>query len=122
MPDMATRLLIVDDHASFREAARGLLEQEGYEVVGEAADGEAALEAVRELRPDVVLLDVQMPGIDGFEVIERLRAQGDPPAIVMISNRDRVDYGGLVEHSGARGFIGKLDLSGPALDAMLSGS
>jgi CheY-like chemotaxis protein len=68
------------------------------------------------------LLDVQMPGTDGFEVAERLRAESDPPAIVMISNRDRADYGGLVERSGAQGFIGKVHLSGPLLDAVLSGA
>ncbi|MEA2294096.1 MAG: hypothetical protein QOE86_1735 [Solirubrobacteraceae bacterium] len=116
---MATTLLIVDDHASFRTAARRLLERHGYRVVGEAADGSAALEAARELRPDVVLLDVQLPDIDGFEVAARLSAAGRPPAIVMVSSRDGEDFGGLVEQSGARGFIPKYALSGPAMDAAL---
>jgi DNA-binding NarL/FixJ family response regulator len=115
-------LLIVDDSAAFRTAARKLLEQDGYRVVGEARDGEAALAAARELRPDVVLLDVGMPGIDGFEVAQRLSADPEPPAIVMVSSRDGADYGRLVAQSGARGFIGKLDLSGPALAAVLNGS
>jgi DNA-binding NarL/FixJ family response regulator len=119
---MAMTLLIVDDHTSFRAAARKLLERHGYRVVGEAGDGDAALEAVRELRPDVVLLDVQMPGIDGFEVAAQLNAASSPPAIVMVSSRDGEDFGGLVEQSGARGFIPKHGLSGPALDAVLSGS
>ena len=118
---MPTTLLIVDDHPAFRAAARRLLEQDGYSVVGEAGDGTAALAAVRELRPDVVLIDVQMPGLDGFEVAARLTAE-DGPAVVMVSSRDGADFGRLVEQSGARGFIGKLDLSGPALDALLNGS
>jgi DNA-binding NarL/FixJ family response regulator len=117
---MAMTLLIVDDHTAFRAVARKLLARHGYEVVGEAGDGEAALAAVQELRPDVVLLDVQMPGIDGFEVAARLNAAGSPPAIVMVSSRDGEDFGGLIERSGARGFIPKHDLSGNALDAALA--
>ena len=113
-------LLIVDDHASFRSVARKVLEHHGWVVIGEAGDGESALDAVRELRPDVVLLDVQMPGIDGFEVASRLTANGDSPAVVMISSRDREEFGDLVEKSGARGFIPKHDLSGPALAAILA--
>jgi len=117
---MARTLLIVDDHTAFREVARKLLERHGYEVVGEAGDGEAALAAVRELRPDVVLLDVQMPAIDGFEVAARLNAGSCPPAIVMVSTRDGEDFGGLIEQSGARGFIPKHALPGSALDAALA--
>jgi DNA-binding NarL/FixJ family response regulator len=117
---MPVSVLIVDDHAAFRAAARQLLERHGYDVVGEAADGPAALAAAAELRPDVVLLDVQMPGIDGFEVAARLRAAARPPAIVMASSRDRDEFGGLVEGSGAQGFIPKHALSGPALDAVLT--
>ena len=73
-------VLIVDDHASFRATARQLLEAEGYEVVGEAADGASALEAVARLRPDVVLLDVQLPDMDGFEISRRLCGNGCEPA------------------------------------------
>ena len=113
-------LLIVDDHASFRTVARKVLELHGYDVVGEARDGESAIEAVRELRPQVVLLDVQMPGIDGFEVAARLNAAGDAPAIVFVSSRDVEEFGTLVADSGARGFIAKHDLSGPALEALLA--
>jgi len=112
-------VLIVDDHARFRSIARKLLEHHGYRVVGEAGDGESALEAVRELRPDVVLLDVQMPGIDGFEVATRLNAGDDAPAIIIVSSRDRIDFGTLIAESGARGFIAKDDLSGPALAQLL---
>lgn len=113
-------LMIVDDHRSFRNAARRVLESAGFEVVGEAVDGESALEAISRLRPDVVLLDVQLPGIDGFEVAARLTANGDAPAIVMTSSREGSDFGPLVERSGARGFIHKADLSGPAISAVLA--
>ena len=113
-------VLIVDDHSAFRTAARKLLERHGYRVVGEAGDGESALAAVRDLRPDIVLLDIQMPDIDGFEVASRLEAASSPPAVVMVSSRDREDFGDLIERSGARGFIPKHALSGAALDAQLA--
>jgi len=113
-------LMIVDDHRSFRDAARRVLESAGFEVIGEAADGESALDAIAELRPDVVLLDVQLPGIDGFEVAARLTANGSTPAIVMTSSREGADFGPLVEQSGARGFVHKADLSGTAISAVLA--
>ncbi len=74
---MPTSVLIVDDHPSFRLSARRMLEAYGYTVVGEAEDGERALAAAEELKPDLVLLDVQLPDIDGFEVAERLAAAGE---------------------------------------------
>ena len=117
---MATRILIVDDHPSFRSAARRLLEAEGYEVVGEEADGEAGVGAVATLRPDMVLLDVHLPGIDGFEAASRITAAGDGPAVVMTSSRDGADFGPLVRSSGARGFVAKHELSGAALHALLA--
>jgi DNA-binding NarL/FixJ family response regulator len=116
---VATSVLIVDDHPSFRSSAHMLLEAEGFEVVGESSDGESALEAVRELRPDVVLLDVQLPGIDGFEVTRRLRANGERPVVILVSSRDSGDYGCLAEESGALGFVAKAELSGEALEALL---
>ncbi|HEX4735689.1 MAG TPA: response regulator transcription factor [Thermoleophilaceae bacterium] len=117
---MPRTVLIVDDHASFRRIASKLLALHGYDVVGEAADGEAGLEAARLLRPDLVLLDVQLPGIDGFEVATRLSANGDSPAIVMVSSRDAEDFGDLIARSGARGFIAKDDLSEASLEAVLA--
>jgi DNA-binding NarL/FixJ family response regulator len=118
---VAHTVLIVDDHPSFRATARMLLELEGYEVVGEAPDGLSAVEEARRLQPDLVLLDVNLPDIDGFEVASRLTANGDSPTIVLCSSRDGSDFGPLVERSGARGFISKADLSGASLAALLEG-
>jgi DNA-binding NarL/FixJ family response regulator len=117
---MATTVLIVDDHPSFRASARMLLEAEGYEVVGEAEDGETALEVAALLRPDLVLLDVQLPGLDGFDVSRRLVAGNPAPAVILVSSRDGSDYGSLAGDSGARGFIPKAELSGRGL-ATLAG-
>jgi DNA-binding NarL/FixJ family response regulator len=116
---MAASVLIVDDHAGFRATARRLLGSEGYAVVGEAADGAAALAAAADLRPDVVLLDVQLPDLDGFEVASRLARAGTRAAVVLVSSRDGDDYGSLASESGARGFIAKSDLSGAALEELL---
>ena len=116
---MATSVLIVDDHPSFRATARALLEAEGLTVVGEAEDGEGAIEGWRELRPDVVLLDIQLPDLDGFEVARRLSANGSAPAIVLVSSRDASDYGDLITTCGARGFVAKDELTGAALRALL---
>lgn len=115
-----TTVLIVDDHDGFRMTARALLEAEGFDVVGEAATGVAGLRAAGELHPDVVLLDVQLPDFDGFEVAARLRARnGDGPDVVLTSSRDASEYGALVEQSGARGFVPKGELSGAALTALI---
>lgn len=113
-------VLIVDDHPSFRASARMLLQAEGFDVVGEAQDGASALAAVAELRPDVVLLDVQLPDMDGFDVAARLTENGDGPAVVLVSSRDGSDFGVLVDSSGARGFIPKAELSGSRIAALLA--
>ena len=112
-------VLIVDDHAGFRGTARTLLELEGFDIVGEAASVAEALECAAQLLPDVVLLDVQLPDGDGFEVASRLRANGHRPIVVLTSSRDVSEYGNLVEDSGARGFVPKAELSGPSLAALL---
>ena len=117
--DMRPTLLIVDDHAGFRALARRLLGSGGFNVVGEAADGRAAVTAARELRPDVVLLDIQLPDIDGFEVLARLRDGSAGPAVVLTSTRDRADYGQRVDRSGASGFVPKAELSGAAVLAVI---
>jgi DNA-binding NarL/FixJ family response regulator len=113
-------VLIVDDHQSFRDLARRMLERAGYDVVGEAEDGAGALEAVSRLRPSVVLLDVQLPDIDGFAVSERLAALAQPPTIVLVSSRDASAYRRRLAGSPARGFIAKGDLTGPALTALVT--
>ncbi len=112
-------VLIVDDHPSFRVTARALLEAEGFAIVGEAEDGASAIEAARRLRPQIVLLDIQLPDTDGFDVAARLISNGNSPAIVLTSSRDASEFGALVERSGARGFIPKAELSGARLAALL---
>jgi DNA-binding NarL/FixJ family response regulator len=115
------RVLIVDDHPSFRATARVLLEAEGFTVVGEASDGASAISEIDRLRPDVVLLDVGLPDFDGFDVCERLDGcPGTPPAVILVSSRDLADFGSLVSRSGARGFVPKAELSGERLEALLS--
>lgn len=115
-----TTVLIVDDHPACRIAVRQLLENEGFQVVGEAADGAAAIDAARALQPEVVVLDVQLPDTDGFSVAERLTSKDGGPAVVLMSSREAKDFGPLVAQSGARGFIPKAELSGEALNALIS--
>ena len=115
-------VLIVDDHPGFRGWARAVLQAEGFGVVGEAADGAAAIQAVGALRPDVVLLDIQLPDMNGFEVAERLRGNGAGGRVVLISSRDAVDYGTRIATSPAAGFLAKVDLTGAALAALLDGT
>ncbi len=117
---MGRSVLIVDDHAGFRSWARALLNAHGYRVVGEAADGRTAVREAARLNPDVVLLDVHLPDIDGFEVARQLRG-GMRPSVVLVSSRDPADFGDRVRASGVRGFVAKADLSGPALEAIIDG-
>ncbi len=112
-------VLIVDDHPSFRTSARAVLEAEGFDVVGEAEDGASGLDAAAKLAPQLVLLDVHLPDIDGFEVAARLTAGGGGPAVALVSSRDSSDFGPLVSRSGAKGFIPKAELSGAAHRALL---
>jgi DNA-binding NarL/FixJ family response regulator len=112
---VSSTVLIVDDHADFRAFARALLVAGGFDVVGEAADGAAALSEARALKPDVVLLDIQLPDIDGFVVCDQLAADRDAPAVVLTSTRDASTYRRRLSHSRARGFIPKAELSAPAL-------
>jgi DNA-binding NarL/FixJ family response regulator len=105
------RILIVDDDQRFRAIARALLQAEGFDVVGEADHGEAGLAAARELGPEIVLLDIHLPDIDGIEVARRLTAQEGCPAVVLTSTRDASDYGPELTRSGARGFVPKDELS-----------
>jgi two-component system chemotaxis response regulator CheY len=112
-------VVIVDDHSGFRVQARKLLERMGYRVVGEAATGSEALGEVRRLKPDVVLLDIQLPDIDGITVAASLTSAPPAPAVVLVSARDPVDYGSRLDSCGALGFIAKPDLSADSLMALL---
>ena len=114
----AASILIVDDHDGFRTFARGMLEADGF-TVAEAATGAEAAEAVRIFRPRLVLLDVQLPDVDGFEVARRLARQEHGPVIVLTSTREASDYGGQIAASPAAGFLPKDQLSGAALRRFL---
>jgi DNA-binding NarL/FixJ family response regulator len=111
--------MIVDDHAGFRASARALLERQGFDVVAGVEDGKAALEATARLHPDVVLLDVQLPGMDGFEVASRLADMPDAPRVVLISSRRRSAYEVRLPAAPIAGFLSKDELSGEALAALL---
>jgi DNA-binding NarL/FixJ family response regulator len=115
---MAATVLIVDDHAGFRAFARALLEAEGFEVVGEAADGASAIAIARAIGPDLVLVDVALPDMDGFAVCDGLLQDDVGPAVVLTSSRDGSSYRRQLERSPARGFIPKSELSGQALAAL----
>jgi len=108
-------VLIVDDQPAFRALARDLLQLGGYEVVGDAADGGSAIAASERLRPDIVLLDVQLPDVDGFAVAAQLSTQDNAPAVVLTSSRDSSAYRRRLASSPARGFIPKAELSAAAL-------
>jgi len=113
-------ILIVDDHTAFRTIVRAVLEADGYEVVGEAPDGRAGLSAALALRPDVVLLDVRLPDMDGFAVALRLAEGGAGPAVIVTSSSDDPLYPARAARSGARGFVAKHDVCGASLDRILS--
>ena len=117
---MPRTLLIVDDHPSFRATARAVLSEDGFDIVGEAEDGTSALAEVERLHPDVVLLDVQLPDMNGFEVAAELcKRNGNGPQVVLTSSRDATDFGPLVSQCGACGFVPKAELSGAVLLAVL---
>jgi DNA-binding NarL/FixJ family response regulator len=116
---MRPTVLMIDDHDGFRSAARAMLEAQGFDVVGEAVDVASGLAAADRLRPDIALVDIGLPDGDGFALADRLRAQGSAPLIVLVSGRNREDYGDRVERSAANGFIAKADLSGDRLKALL---
>ena len=110
---MADRAIVVDDHAAFRASARRLLELAGYDVVGEAGDGASGLALARELEPALLLLDVALPDMSGFDVADALA--GGPTAVVLVSSRAPSDLGRRAGRSGALGFIPKDRLSEESL-------
>ena len=114
-------ILIVDDHAPFRVQARALLEADGCVVVGEAATGTLGLEAARSLRPHLVLLDIGLPDIEGFEVARALAVDGPPPFVVLTSSREASVYGPRLASSRVLGFIPKDELSGAGIRALTVG-
>ena len=113
-----TTILIVDDHMSFRIQARAILEADGFTVVGEADDGASGLAAARSMRPDLVLLDIGLPDIEGFQVARELAADGPPPSVVLTSSRDASAYGPRLASSRVLGFVPKEELSGAAIRAL----
>jgi CheY-like chemotaxis protein len=116
---VAKTVLIVDDHPAFRSAARALLEAAGFEVIGESADGASALEAVNVLRPEIVLLDVQLPDLDGFTVAERLSNHSARPSIVLTSSRSVASLRWRLDSQPTWSFIPKNELSGEGLAAIV---
>ena len=117
---MSPTILIVDDHTAFRSAVRAVLEADGYDVVGEAPDGRAGLSAALALKPDVVLLDVRLPDMDGFAVALSLAAEGSGPAVIVTSSSEDPLFPARAARSGARGFVAKHDVNGAALDKILA--
>jgi DNA-binding NarL/FixJ family response regulator len=114
-----TRVMLVDDHASFRASARWLLETEGFDIVAEAASGECALDLIGAAAPELVLLDIGLPGIDGFQVATAIRARFPGTRVVLLSSRDLCDLGeDRVRACGADGFVQKADLSRAAITAI----
>jgi DNA-binding NarL/FixJ family response regulator len=118
--DVSRTVLIVDDHEEFRHTVRALLEADGFEVVGEAPDGRSAIVEAERLRPRLVLLDIQLPDLDGFEVAARLAETGASPSVVLTSSRTASSYRRRLAQSPALGFIPKSELSGHALAALLA--
>jgi DNA-binding NarL/FixJ family response regulator len=116
---MRRTVLIVDDHDAFRSAARALLEAGGFTVVGDVAGGRAAVAAARELAPDIILLDIELPDLCGFAVAERLAAGPTPPRVVLVSGRDGAAYRSRLRAARACGFLAKRELSGDALAALV---
>jgi len=110
-------VLIVDDHARFRAAARALLEEAGFDVAGEAGDGASALVAATQLSPEIILLDVHLPDLDGFAVAERLVAGGIGSPLVLTSSRDVSSFRRRLAANPDWAFIAKSDLSGEAVAA-----
>ncbi len=113
----SVRVLIVDDQMPFREASRMVVEMtDGFDVVGEAENGEQAVEMAATLRPDLVLMDVQMPGIDGLEATRRIMASDDPPHVLVMSTHESGNYDEPALDAGAIAFVPKSSFSMDVLE------
>jgi DNA-binding NarL/FixJ family response regulator len=117
---VSRRILIVDDHPGFRASARRMLEAGNFEVAGEAETAASARSAVRELCPDAILLDVQLPDGDGIALASELAANGGEPEIVLCSSRSADELRSAIRGSGVRGFLTKDELSASAIEELLS--
>lgn len=116
---VSVRVLIVDDQLPFREASRMVVEMtDGFEVTGEAENGDQAIALVAELKPDLVLMDVQMPGIDGIETTRRITSEPNPPVVVVMSTHESGDYVDVAIAAGAVGFVPKSQFGLDTLDEM----
>jgi DNA-binding NarL/FixJ family response regulator len=118
---VVVRVLIVDDQVSFRQAARNVVElTDGFEVAGEVSSGEDSVEAARSLRPDLVLMDVRLPGIDGLEASRRIRrtdARGRGPVILLVSTEEPADAAEWVVDCGAAAYVPKSEFGSERLVA-----
>jgi DNA-binding NarL/FixJ family response regulator len=119
---MSERVLIIDDHAGFRASARKLLDQQGFDVIGEAADAASGIEAARDLHPDIVLLDVQLPDLNGVRASAQITALNGGSAVILISTHDLDDAENALAEAAARGFIPKSELDGAAIRELLAPS
>jgi len=117
---MAVRVLIVDDQPPFRDAARAVVEaSDGFEVVGEAESGEQSLYMARDLEPDLVLMDVNLPGINGLEATQQIlkAAKGTKPVVVLVlSTYEAAEYAPRAEEAGASSYIPKSEFSPERLE------
>ena len=120
------RILLVDDHQVVRHGTRAMLgdSRPNWEICGEAADGAGAVEAVKKLTPDIVVLDVTMPGMSGFEVARLIRELGYKTRIVMFSMHNSPGFIGEARHAGADGYVLKSQAGRDlvkAIESILSG-
>jgi DNA-binding NarL/FixJ family response regulator len=114
-----TRILVVDDSTDFLESVALLLAAApGVTVVGSARSGEEALVEVERLQPDLVLMDIGLPGMGGIEATRRIKARDRAPRLLLLTLHDSVEYRRAGEHAGADGFLSKLDFT-TAISAML---